>query len=123
MTNPTLDAIDLGDCQTESQSKESNLFNFPIPYRDSTDSVLADLMGTSRNITLSMKFIGTVSELRTFVGQIEGIQDGQQSGSSYTGTLIVTSKTVLIQTFNWDYEKANLNTLNYTLTLVEGKPI
>lgn len=116
----TLDGVILGDIQNENQTKDSNLFIQPLPYSDSEDSLLMDLMGTGRTITLNVKFKGTTAELKTFIAAIEGIQDGAQTGSTYVGSLVTTSKTVLIQTFSWDYERGNVGVLNYNITLIEG---
>ncbi|MCF7861151.1 hypothetical protein K9M79_02810 [Candidatus Woesearchaeota archaeon] len=82
-----------------------------------------DLLGTSRTIQIDGRFTGTTAQLRTFITTIEGIQNGQQTGSAYVGDLVVTSKTVQIQTFSWTYEKANLGEVTYSLTLVEGTVI
>lgn len=119
----TIDGNSLGKVQNESQTKDSNLFMQPLPYSDSVDSILMDLFGTGRTITIEGKITGDKTALQTFVGAIEGIQDGRQSGSVYVGDLITSNKTVLIQTFNWNYQAANVGSLPYTLTLMEGTVI
>lgn len=119
----TLDAIDLGTVTEERQSKSSNLFNFPLPLSDSDEALLLDIFGTSRTISISGKFVGTQSEIATFVGQIESIQDGEQSGSAYVGSLITTPKEVLIQTFDWTWSSGSVNQVDYSLSLLEGTVI
>ena len=117
----TLDSIDLGKIQSEQQTKDAGLFNTPLPYSDSIDSLIMDIFGTSKNITITGIFSGTTtSELVTFIGLIEGIVNGQQTGSTYVGDLITTSKTVLVQTFDWVYDKGNPLSISYTLTMIQG---
>ena len=118
-----IDDVSLGNVQTETQSKSSNLFLQPLPYSDSSESILLDIFGCQRDISIDGIITGSVTELRDFVNAIEAIQDGKQSGSSYVGDLITTSKNVFINTFRWTYEKANINSLSYTLDLIEGADI
>lgn len=117
----TIDGTSLGNVQNESQTKDSGLFQMPYPRKDSDAKVLMDIMGTSRNINITGKFTGTPTELKAFIAAMEGIQDGTQTGSTFVGDLVTTSKTVLIESFNWSYDKANLNSIDYSLTLIEGR--
>jgi len=120
----TLGGIDLGILDSEDQTKDSNLFNQPLPYSDSDDSLLMDLFGTGRSIVLSgVKKSTSRSDLQTFVADIESIQNGQQTGSTYIGELITASKTVLIQSFNWRWVAGDVQRVHYTITLLEGQPI
>jgi len=116
----TLGGVSLGDIQTEAQTKDSGLFNMPLPASDSTSTLLLDLFGTTRTITLDGKFVGTTTEINTFISAIEGIQNGSQSGSAYIGDLVTTSKNVFIQSFNWNYTAGDTNKISYNLTLIEG---
>ena len=120
----TIDSINLGNVQTEQQTKDAGLFNTPRPYSDSDDSLMMDIFGASRTITITGVFTGTsTTDLVTFINKIEGIADGKQTGSSYEGDLVTSSKTVLIQTFDWSYDKGNPLSINYTLTMLEGSVI
>jgi len=115
----TINSVDLGIVKNESSAKESNLLFFPLPYSDSHEALLIDLMGTGRTITITGEFIGTPAELKTQIENIEAIQNGQQSNSTYNGVLM-TGKNVQIQTFNWDYVGGDVGRVVYTLTLMEG---
>jgi hypothetical protein len=120
----TLATKDLGTIETETQTKESNLFFQPLPYSDSTSAILLDLMGTSRTIQIEGMWIDTTkSNLQTYVSDIESIQNGQQSGSTYVGDFVTTDKTVLIQTFTWTWSAGDPGRIKYSLSLVEGTPI
>lgn len=121
----TLSGIDLGDIQSEEHTKDSGIFNQPLPRQDSDTQILLDLFGVTRQINLSGILVGTESEQKTFIGQIEGICDGIQNGSAFVSSLITSpsSYNVLIQTFTWSKNAADLNKLNYNLTLMEGAAV
>ena len=110
----------LGDVSSESSTKSSNLFQFPMPLSDSDKAVLMDIFGTSRTITIEGVKTGEVAALRTFVTDIETIQNGEQSGSTFVSSWTGANKTVLIQDFTHTKLKADENEVNYTLVLEEG---
>lgn len=111
---------DLGDVSSESSTKSSNLFNQPMPFSDSDAALIMDLMGTTRTITVTGKKNGTVSQLRTFITDIEGLQTGAQSSLVFVSSWTNVNKNVLIQDFAWDKEEGDESKVKYTLTLIEG---
>jgi len=120
----TLNSTDLGTITRETQTKDSNLFFYPLPLSDSNEALLLDLMGTSRTITVEgYKISTTKATLTTFVTTIETLQNGEQSGVTYVGDFITTNKTVQVQTFTWDWVEADVNRIKYTLTLLQGTPL
>jgi len=110
----------LGDVSSESSTKSSNLFQFPMPLSDSDAAILMDIFGTSRTITIEGVKTGLIASLRTFVTDIETIQNGEQSGSTFVSSWTGANKTVLIQDFTHTKLKADENEVNYTLVLEEG---
>lgn len=113
----------LGDVKIESSTKSSNLFNFPMPLSDSDKTILMDLFGVSRTITVEGVKTGTVSELRTFVNDIENLQDGKQSTLTFVSSWTNSNKQVLIQDFTHTKAEADESKVGYSLTLVEGSVI
>ena len=116
----TIGGVSLGIVNSESQTKSSGLFNQPLPFSDSDASLIMDLLGTSRTITISGVKTGTIADLRTFVTNIEAIQNGQQSGSTFVSSWTNVNKTCLIQEFTHDKVEADENRVTYTLSLIEG---
>ena len=116
----SLDGTDLGDIQSEEQSKDSGLFQTPLPRQDSANAILIDLFGVIRTLTITGIFKGTVNEQNTFITAIEGIADGVQTGSTFVSSIRASSITVLIQNFRWTKQKADPNKIDYTLTLIQG---
>jgi len=118
----TIGTKSLGDVQSEESTKSSGLFDMPMPLQDSDKTLIMDLMGTTRTITVNGSFTGTTSELRTFIGDIETLQNGEQTAltfvsSWYTG---YSETTFLIQGFTHTKDSADENRVKYTLTLLEG---
>jgi len=91
-----------------------------MPYADSDEALLMDLLGTSRTITITGYKTGAVAALRTFITNIEAIQNGTQSGSTFVSSWTNVNKTVVIQDFTHDKGEADENKVNYSLILVEG---
>ena len=116
----TIGGKDLGTVSSESSTKSSNLFQFPMPLSDSDKAVLMDIFGTSRTITIDGKKTGEVATLRTFVSDIEIIQNGEQEGSTFVSSWTDSNKTVLIQDFTHTKLKADESEVAYTLVLEEG---
>lgn len=116
----TIGTESLGDVASESSTKSSNLFNMPIPFSDSDATLIMDLMGTSRTITVVGVKTGTVAALRTFITDIEGLQNGSQSSLTFVSSWTNVDKNVLIQDFSYDKGSADENKVSYTLVLLEG---
>jgi len=110
----------LGDVKSEASSKNSGLFIQPLPLSDSDATLLMDLLGTSRTITISGVKTGVVADLRTFVTDIEGLQTGEQASLTFVSSWTNVNKSVLIQDFTHDKAEGDESRVTYTLTLLEG---
>lgn len=116
---------DLGAVQSESHTKNSSLFNQPLPATDSSSSILLDLFGMSRTITIEGIFTDTVANIRTFIGVIEGFAAGTQTGLKFVSSLITSpaSYNTFIESFTWNYVKGAPDHINYSLNLIEGASV
>ena len=115
--------IDLGTVKSEKQTKSSGLYAQPIPYSDSSDALIMDIMGTQRIITVDGVKVGTKAELKSFISFIEGLQNGQQASAIFVSSLVDATRNVLIQEFTWTWVEADVNEIDYRLTLIEGSVI
>ena len=105
----------------ETQLKDTSLFNQPLPTLDSDKSILLDIFGVSRTITIEGIFTGTVGALNTFINTIQTIANGTQTGVTFVSSLTTfADKKVFIKSFNWSFLKGSPNKINYSLELVEG---
>ena len=118
----TLAGTDLGIVKREGHTRNSGLFNMPMPLGDSDDALLADLMGTTRTITIDGEFTGNQTAQDAFIDAIEGIQNGNQSSSSFVSDRKGTFD-VIISDFSYTFEEGAITKVNYTLTLIEGTVI
>ena len=116
----TIEGVDLGTVTSESQTKSSNLFNQPLPFSDSDASLIMDIFGTTRTITVIGVKTGAVAALRTFVTNIEALQDGKQANLTFVSSWTNVNKEVLIQDFTHDKASGDETKINYTLILIEG---
>jgi len=115
--------IDLGIISSENQSKDSGLFQSPLPRRDSPNALLLDVFGTFRTITIQGVKNGTITEQRTFITAIESICNGNQVSSDFVSSITTDTKNVFIQTFSWGVVEATTEYIRYTLTLLEGRAV
>lgn len=120
----TINGVDLGEIKTETDSKSSNLFKQAIPFSDSDKTLLMDLMGAHRTITITGVKTGTTAQLNTFINNIEALQNADQgAGFNFVSSWRTTpgkDKTVLIEEFTHDKVEADENRVTYTLVLYEG---
>ena len=113
--------IDLGRIQSETQTKSSEMFNFPVPVADSNESIVLDLFGVSRRISVTGIITGNLAQLNTFITDIETIKNGTQGGETFVSSLTTfPNKTVYIKNFDWTYSRGSPNKIDYTLELLEG---
>lgn len=119
----SIESVDLGTVSSETSAKSSNLFNFPMPLSDSDEAILMDIFGTSRIITLEGVKTGEIAELRTFVNNIEALQNGQQDNLTFVSSWTNSDKEVLIQDFSHTKVSADESKVGYSLSLVEGQAL
>jgi hypothetical protein len=119
----TLNGVDLGVIKREEENKDSGLFKQPMPFSDSSQSLMMDIFGASRTKTVDGEFIGEIEEQRDFVNAIKGLQNGQQPGYVFVSDWSGESITVLIESFRHSKVEAEVNRVTYSLTLSEGFPL
>jgi len=97
----------------------------PMPIGDSDEAILLDIFGVFKTITITGIFEGTKAEQRTFISAIEDIENGTQVSAKFISSFIISPEDykVFIKSFRWDKSFADINKLNYTLTLFEGAPV
>ena len=117
----TLDGTDMGRIQSESQNKDSSLFNQPLPGSDSDTSILLDLFGVTRTIRIDGIKSGSAAVLNTFITDIEALIAGGQSGVTFVSSLSTfANKKVFVNFFNCNYLKVDPNKISYSLQMTEG---
>lgn len=114
--------IDLGAIQSERQTKDSGLFEMPLPASDSDSAFLLDLFGVTRRISIEGTKTGSTATLETFIESIEAILNGNQAFSAFVSSLIASpsSINVLIRNFTWNYRIGSTKILTYTIELIQG---
>jgi len=120
----TLGGTDLGDVQSERQSKNTQLFQMPLPTSDSSAAILLDYFGVVRTISVEGIITGVDATHVTFIDAIETICGGAQTGSTFVSSKTgYANKTVFINTFEWTVNAADVSKINYSLTLIEGATV
>lgn len=94
----------------------------PMPIGDSNEAILLDIFGVFRTIIVNGIFQGTEAQQKTFITNVEALENGNQSSSEFVSSLVTipTNYKVFIKSFRWSVNKAEPTKIGYTLTMFEG---
>lgn len=109
-----------GTIISEDSGKDSSLFQQPIPLSDSSSAILLDLFGASRRISIKGVYTSADGTIATFIGELDGLIDGEQTAKTYHSDKSGLSYTVLVDHVSWNVEEGEVNKVNYTIELIEG---
>ncbi len=106
--------------------KESPTWEILIPTSDSNATIVIDMLGTKKTLVISGITTGTVTQIDSFINGLEGFLNSQQylltaSGLTFTADRPAsTSLTVVLKSFDWEYDAGIVNKLQWTLSLIQG---
>jgi len=112
--------------QNMKRTTESQTWEILIPTQGPETVVVLDLMGTKRTIIISGIVTGTVTQLDSFINNLEGFMNSQQyiltaSGLTFTADRPAsTSITVIMKSFDWEYSAGVVNKLEWSISLMQG---
>lgn len=121
---PKLNEISLGKLKSIDNTKNANVIVLPMPIGDSDETETFDMLGVTRNVTLTGSFVGSRDEIVAKIAAFEAMPDGEQEESyplevDELGSEIMYVKFHSIRT-NWDFSSHPSNKCDYTLKLVQG---
>ena len=121
MAVPTLGGESLGKVETISPEKFQDIFQVSTPTHDSDQTVLEELSGATRTITVKGIMTGSsVADLKTNLDAINDLIDGDQGGTVAFVSDITGTVNVVIAAFSFMFTTATRVTADYTLELIEG---
>ena len=120
MTYSLTGMTSLGSIKNEESGKDAQLFQMPMPVSDSSDAILLDLFGASRTISISGIYAGTTAEIVTFIGQLDALVNGSQTGRTYVSDKSGGTYKVYIQKVSWKAEEAGMNKVEYSIEMIQG---
>lgn len=108
-------------------SKEAGMTTIPIPTKDSDNVIGLDILGTTRNITISGIVVGTAAQLKEFIGDLEDKVYGKQFSNTNKGHTLtvelaktgVTTYYVIIKSFNYEWDAGAPSKIEYTLDMMQ----
>lgn len=110
----------MGTVTTESQDKSCNLFFTAMPGSDSSDAVLIDLFGASRDITISGIYTTDNGSIEAFITALDALCNGQQTIKDFVSGKSGTTYKVLVDSVNWEAEESGVTFVKYTIVMKEG---
>jgi hypothetical protein len=112
--------------QNMKRTTESQIWKILIPTQGPETVVVLDMMGTERNIIISGITTGTVTQLDSFVNNLEGFMNSQQYILAASGLTLTadrpasTSITVILKSFDWEYDAGIVNKLQWTISMMQA---
>ena len=93
-------------------------------FEDSTENLWSDFSAPKREIQISGIYTTVDGALATFISSIDSIIDGTQDNSIvYHSDLLNANIDVFLMSWNYTYNNGAVSYLEYSMTLVEGKPL
>jgi hypothetical protein len=125
MTASLTDMTTLGIVKTETSTKDSQLFQMPLPRTNSSSSIAMDLFGASRTINIKGKFVDGMSSktIAQFITELDALIDGEQSTRTYVSDKSGASYTVLISSVDWEASEGEVGAVEYTISMMECESI
>jgi hypothetical protein len=115
----TLGGTTLPNIQTESVTKDAQLFQMAIPRSSSSRLVAFDIFGASRTISIDGYYTTSDGTIATFISWLDGLVSGVQSSKSYASDTSGTSYTVVVQTTEWSKGAGEVSHISYKITMLE----
>jgi len=112
----------IGIIRSENTTKDAQLFQQAIPFEDSDSTIVLDLFGTNKNITIDGTFTSnTPANIVTFVGQIEGLANGRQTPYQWYSDVKGSTIYVVVTSASWKTEEGSPTKVDYTINMMEAK--
>lgn len=133
---PTYTNSSLGTITSEDRIKDSQLFQFPTPASDSSNTVLIDIFGVNASIRIKGAFVETdtapttradggatvgATNVAKFIDWLEHLINGTQSvARTYVSDTSLISYSTLILNCSWSRRGGEPNKIDYEISMVEG---
>lgn len=116
----TLGGQTLYNIQSETSTKDANLFTMNIPGMDSDSTFSLDIMGASRSIVVEGICLSTDMTISSFISWLDGLVSAEQTAISYASDTSGTSYYVLIDTVSWSRGPGEPNSITYRITMTQS---
>jgi hypothetical protein len=116
----------MGTVTNEESTKDSGLFQQPMPATPSSSATLIDLFGASRTITIKGKFVvgdTGYASITLFIQDLDGLISGAQTSCTYTSDKTGLDYDGLVSSVTWTADEGAVNHVDYTIVFTEGSAI
>lgn len=121
MTYTLTGITSLGTVSSEEQTKDSNLFQTPLPGSDSSQLIALDLFGAARTIIIKGTFAISDGTISTMIGQLDALVNGTQTTKIFHSDKSGSSYNVLVQTVRWSGGEGGVNLVEFEITMLEAR--
>lgn len=108
----------MGTIKNEKVNKDSQLFQQPMPGATSAQTIVLDLFGATKMITVDGVFYDTANMVE-FITELEGLVSGSQTHYHWTSDLY-TVINICVLSVSWQYIGGEPTHIEYTINMIEG---
>lgn len=108
----------MGTVTNEKVNKDSQLFQQPLPGSDSSSTIVLDLFGAAKTITIDGEFYDETN-MAEFLTELEGLVNGDQTHYHWTSDAIGTTINVCVLTVSWQYIGGEPTHITYTINMIQ----
>lgn len=117
--------------QSMKRSTEAITIDIPIPTSGPEVTIIIDYLGARQTIAITGKVKGTVTQIDSFINNMEGFIDSTQfdvaqtspngSGLRFTADRPAsTAINVILKSFDWEYISGAVNLLEWAIIIQRG---
>lgn len=110
----------LGTITAEDSTKDAQLYSTPLPGSDSSGSLVLDVLGTTRSITLSGTFTTADGTVSTMIGELDALCNGAQTKRTFHSDKSGSGYGVFVNSVRWSGEESGLGFVKYEITMIEA---
>ena len=114
----TIFTAGIGQITNEKVNKDSQLFQQPLPGSDSSSTIVLDLFGAAKTITVDGEFY-TIASFTTFIGELEGLVNGSQTHYHWASDVTGTTINVCVLSVSWQYVGGEPTHIAYTINMIQ----
>lgn len=116
----------LGTVNKEDSTKDSGLFQQPLPASASSNAILLDIFGASRTISISGVFVGSAAEIADFIDNgvnsgLDRLVSGAQSNRVFHSDKSGRDYNVRVSSVTWTSEEGAVSKVDFTINMTEGR--
>ena len=111
----------LANIRNERSNKDAQLFQMPLPRTDSNQTLVLDLFGTIRTITIDGTFTTADGTISTFISQLDALISGSQTTKVFHSDKSGVNYNVIVTSVDWRSGEGEVNKVDYSISMIQTR--